>query len=154
MKKIIICLFVFGLFLLVGCVKPTIEEETFTVTFVDVEGNVIKVVEVKKGEDVDIPTPPNIEGYKFVGWDQDLENITTDLTVKPIYEMEEDEEDEEDEEEEDEKVYYKVKFYSEGNLIKEEDVEENKSATAPELDERIGYKFVGWDLDFTNVTSE
>lgn len=151
MKKIIICLFVFGLFLLVGCVKPTIEEETFTVTFVDVEGNVIKVVEVKKGEDVDIPTPPNIEGYKFVGWDQDLENITTDLTVKPIYEMEE---DEEDEEEEDEKVYYKVKFYSEGNLIKEEDVEENKSATAPELDERIGYKFVGWDLDFTNVTSE
>lgn len=40
-----------------------------------------------------------------------------------------------------------------GTVLKEETVEEGKSATAPSNPTRDGYEFTGWDKSFTNVTS-
>ena len=51
-------------------------------------------------------------------------------------------------------VIYTVQFISwDGTVLAAQEVEEGSAATAPEAPERIGYTFVGWDEDFTNVTS-
>ncbi|MFA7507591.1 MAG: InlB B-repeat-containing protein, partial [Bacilli bacterium] len=49
---------------------------------------------------------------------------------------------------------FKVKFYDGDLLLKEETVLYNESATAPELEEKIGYTFKRWDTIFTNVKSD
>ena len=54
-----------------------------------------------------------------------------------------------------EKVTYTVVFKDiDGNILKTEEVEENKSATAPEVEDDFGYTFIGWDKEFSNVTSD
>lgn len=34
---------------------------------------------------VDIPTPPNLPGFRFTGWSQSLDNVIQDLDVYPLY---------------------------------------------------------------------
>lgn len=41
-----------------------------------------------------------------------------------------------------------------GTILKTEEVEEGKSATAPSNLSREGYEFVGWDKTFSNITSD
>lgn len=62
------------------------ELNTYTVTFRDYEGNIINIVKIKPGDNLSIPDAPKKEGYKFIGWSHDLNNITTDLEVTAIYE--------------------------------------------------------------------
>ena len=33
------------------------------------------------------PDAPDVEGYTFTGWDKEFDNVTSDLTVKAIYEI-------------------------------------------------------------------
>ena len=47
-----------------------------------------------------------------------------------------------------------VKFIADGKVVKEEKVEEGKSATAPADPTKEGYEFKGWDKDFSKVTSD
>lgn len=61
------------------------EETSYTVVFVDDNGNIIKEVEVKHGENVESPTPPTKDGYKFKNWDKDFTNVTEDLTITAVY---------------------------------------------------------------------
>lgn len=50
---------------------------------------------------------------------------------------------------------YTVKFVDwDGTELKTETVEEGKAATAPADPVRDGYEFTGWDVDFSNVTSD
>lgn len=50
---------------------------------------------------------------------------------------------------------FKVIFYDENDeVLKEEEVKINGSATAPNVPEKEGYEFVGWDQDFTNVQED
>ena len=50
---------------------------------------------------------------------------------------------------------YKVTFVDyDGTELKVDSVEAWWSATAPEVPEREGYQFVGWDVDFSNVTED
>ncbi|MBR0135321.1 MAG: InlB B-repeat-containing protein [Clostridia bacterium] len=50
---------------------------------------------------------------------------------------------------------YTVNFVDwNGTVLKTETVEEGASATAPADPAREGYTFTGWDVDFTNVTSD
>lgn len=57
----------------------------YTITFIDYDNTIIKTVTINKGENVFFPDNPRREGFLFVGWDHDLENIESDLTVKAIY---------------------------------------------------------------------
>ena len=41
-----------------------------------------------------------------------------------------------------------------GEVISAVEVEEGEAATAPEAPEHEGYEFIGWDVDFSNVTSD
>lgn len=57
-------------------------------------------------------------------------------------------------------VAYTVKFVSEGVVLSEQTVEAGTAAVAPETaptkaaDENYTYTFAGWDVDFSNVTSD
>lgn len=50
---------------------------------------------------------------------------------------------------------YTVTFVDyDGTVLKTETVEEGSTATAPTVPGRDGYNFIGWDTDFSNVTSD
>jgi uncharacterized repeat protein (TIGR02543 family) len=53
-----------------------------------------------------------------------------------------------------EPTYYTVSFYDwDGTLLSSQQVEEGHAAAAPADPTRDGYTFIGWDTDFSNVTS-
>jgi len=57
--------------------------KTYTVTFKDEDG-VYKTVKVKHGEKVELPEPPEKDGYT-VKWETVPDAVTGDLTVKAVY---------------------------------------------------------------------
>lgn len=60
--------------------------DTFIVTFVDYDDSVIERKEAAKNESVKPPKEPMRKGYKFIGWDREFDNITSDIIVKAQYE--------------------------------------------------------------------
>jgi len=65
---------------------PTVE--TYTVKFIDFDGTVLHTVDgIKSGDAATAPQDPAHPGYKFIGWDKSFDNVTSDLTVKALYEF-------------------------------------------------------------------
>ncbi len=60
--------------------------ETFTVSFVDFDGTVLKTETVEIGKSATAPETPVREGFVFTGWDNDFSAVTEDLTVTALYE--------------------------------------------------------------------
>lgn len=60
--------------------------KTYTVIFVDDNGNLLETKEVCVDEEFEIPAAPEKEGYVFTSWSEDLINIEKDMVVKPNYE--------------------------------------------------------------------
>lgn len=91
---------------------------------------------VKEGNNA---TPPVVtkDGYNFIGWDQDLTNIHSDLMVYAIME----------------EITFKVKFMDGSTLLKEQDVKLHGHAVAP-LVSNIEGKEVSWDKSYSDVTSD
>lgn len=117
-------------------VNAIYEKKVYTVTFKDGETE-IDVIEVEHGDDPIAPDAPTKVGYTFVGWDQELTNITSDLTVSAIYE----------------KNVYTVTFKDGDIELDVQELEHGSDAIAPDAPTKIGYTFVGWDKDFVNITS-
>ena len=112
----------------------------FTVTFKDWNGVVLKTEQVEQGKSATAPAAPTREGYTFKGWDKDFSNVQSNLTVIAQYTKD--------------IVYFTVTFKDwNGTVLKTEQVEQGKSATAPAAPTREGYTFKGWDKDFSNVQS-
>ena len=63
------------------------EINTYTVTFKDWDGTVLKTQEVQYGGDAEAPADPTRVGYTFTGWDKAFTNIMADLVVTAQYEM-------------------------------------------------------------------
>lgn len=63
------------------------EETTYTVTFVDYDGTVLKIQTVRSGENATAPIEPFRSEYTFVGWDVPFDNIEGDLTITAQYEL-------------------------------------------------------------------
>ena len=61
------------------------EVETFTVTFVDYDGKVLKEETVERGKSATAPANPTRENYTFTGWDQTFDQVMSDLTVTAQY---------------------------------------------------------------------
>ena len=57
-----------------------------TVKFYDYDGRLIKETLVKDGKAAAIPQNPSREGYEFIGWDQSVKKVTSDLEVTAQYE--------------------------------------------------------------------
>jgi len=69
--------------------QPSIE--TYTVTFKDHDGTVLKSETVEAGKAATAPAAPARDGYTFAGWDKAFDKVTGDLVVTALYEAETDE---------------------------------------------------------------
>ena len=58
---------------------------THIVTFKDWDGKVLKTETVNGGATATAPANPFRNGYTFTGWDKNFSNVTSDLTVKAQY---------------------------------------------------------------------
>lgn len=115
---------------------------TYTVTFKDHDGTVLKTQKVEKGKAATAPSDPIRQGYIFTGWDKSLKNITADLVITATYKL-------------DEPTVYTVTFRDhDGTVLKTEQVEKGKSATAPADPVRENFTFAGWDKAYNNITSD
>ncbi|MGI6618450.1 MAG: InlB B-repeat-containing protein [Bacillota bacterium] len=105
---------------------------TYTVTFVDWDGEVIDTQTVEHGKGATAPEEPTREGYTFTGWDTDFENVTRDLTVTATYSIN----------------TYTVTFDAcGGSKVESQTVNYRETATEPEPPTKEGYTFAGWYAD-------
>ena len=93
------------------------------------------------------------EGNAFLGWsDGNLSNprtivMTEDTYIQVITQWGEDEKAE--------SKTFTVRFYDwDDTLLKTQKVKKGQNATPPTDPERKGYKFIGWDNDYTNITKD
>ena len=115
------------------------EINTYTVTFKDWDGTVLKTQEVQHGGDAEAPADPTRTGYTFTGWDKEFTNITADLVVTAQYEIN----------------TYTVTFKDwDGTVLKTQEVQHGGDAEAPADPTRVGYTFTGWDKAFTNIMAD
>ncbi len=132
--KLIIFTLLSFVFLLVGC-----QPKEYTVTFVDWDDTVLEEKIYKEGEEILPPTTPTREGYVFSGWNEEYTVANKNATIKATYEVSK----------------WVVTFIGYNNeLLKEETVNHNSSATAPTVTPPVGYLFTGWDKEFNLITSD
>ncbi len=113
----------------------------YTVTFKNGD-MVLKTEQVESGTSATAPEIPVKAGYIFKGWDKAFTSVTSDLTVTAVWEKQKEE-----------TVYYTVTFKDGDTVLKTEQVESGKAATAPANPVKAGYVFKGWDKAFASVTS-
>ena len=108
-----------------------------TVTFKGQDGQVLKTEQVLAGAAATAPTAPTVAGYEFAGWSADFSAVSSDLTVLATY-----------------VAVYQVTFLGrDGQTLKTEAVRAGGAATAPTAPSVAGYRFTGWDVDFSCVNS-
>lgn len=67
--------------------EEAVQVKTYTVTFVDWNGTILKTQEVEQGSSATAPNNPTRDGYNFTGWDKTFNNVTSDLTITAQYEI-------------------------------------------------------------------
>lgn len=71
-------------YIVIGTIKAP--KQTYSVEFVDKDGNTIGEVQtVKDGDTVIAPEAPEVTGYDFVGWDTGLTNVHDNMIVSAQY---------------------------------------------------------------------
>ncbi len=65
-------------------VRAKYTKKTYTVKFIDYDGNVISNQKVKYANSATEPAKTVPEGYSFVGWDRNFSSITENLTVRMV----------------------------------------------------------------------
>lgn len=120
-------------------VKWTINK--YTVTFMDGE-NVLKAyTNVRHGDTVTAPEVSEKYGKTFIGWDKKFDNVTSDLTINAVYDVD----------------TFTVTFKDGENVLETQTVEYEAAATAPDTDRLSppeGMHFAKWDKDFSKVTED
>ena len=95
---------------------------------------------------VSLTEAKNQSTYELLGWNfntvwrmvlgYDYPQLLSLLSVEPV-------------------VFHKVTFSDwDGKELKTQEVEHGNAATAPTNPERVGYTFIGWDKDFSNITED
>ncbi len=120
-------------------VKWTINK--YTVTFMDGE-NVLKAyTNVRHGDTVTAPEVSEKYGKTFIGWDKKFDNVTSDLTINAVYDVN----------------TFTVTFKDGEKVLETQTVEYEAAATAPDtarLSPPEGMHFAKWDKDFSKVTED
>ena len=120
-------------------VKWTINK--YTVTFMDGEKVLRAYTNVPHGSAVTAPEVPEKDGKTFSKWDKDFKNITSDLTINAVYDVD----------------TFTVTFKDGEKVIETQTVEYEAAATAPDtarLSPPEGMHFAKWDKDFSKVTED
>lgn len=118
-------------------VKWTINK--YTVTFMDGEKVLRAFTNVPHGSAVTAPEVPKKDGKTFAKWDKDFKNITSDLTINAVYDVD----------------TFTVTFKDGEKVLETQTVEYEAAATAPDtarLSPPEGMHFAKWDKDFSRVT--
>ena len=111
----------------------------YRVTFFDYDGSTIVIQYVPYGGKASAPDDPERKGYDFSGWDRDFSNVLSAISVTAQYEK---------------KTFTVIFKNYDGSVLKTEVVEYGKKPTPPEVDQREGYVFTGWDSEFTGITGD
>lgn len=117
-------------------VKWTIN--SYTVTFMDGK-TVLKTEKVQHGSAATAPEVPEQDGKTFKGWDKPFDNVTSDLTINAVYDVD----------------TFTVTFKDGEKVLETQTVEYEAAATAPDtarLSPPEGMHFAKWDKDFSKVT--
>ena len=120
-------------------VKWTINK--YTVTFMDGETLLKAYPNVPHGSAVTAPEVPKKDGKTFSKWDKDFKNITSDLTINAVYDVD----------------TFTVTFKDGEKVLETQTVEYEAAATAPDtarLSPPEGKHFAKWDKDFSKVTED
>lgn len=120
-------------------VKWTINK--YTVTFMDGEKVLKAYTNVPHGDTVTAPEVPEKNGKTFKGWDKDFSNVTSDLTINAVYDVD----------------TFTVTFKDGEKVLETQTVEYEAAATAPDtarLSPPEGMHFSEWDKDFSRVTED
>lgn len=118
-------------------VKWTINK--YTVTFMDGEKVLETFTNVPHGSAVTAPEVPRKDGKTFVGWDKKFDNVTSDLTINAVYDVD----------------TFTVTFKDGEKVLETQTVEYEAAAIAPDtarLSPPEGMHFEKWDKDFSRVT--
>lgn len=117
-------------------VKWTIN--SYTVTFMDGK-TVLKPEKVQHGSAATAPKVSEKDGKTFKGWDKPFDNVTSDLTINAVYDVD----------------TFTVTFKDGEKVLETQTVEYEAAATAPDtarLSPPEGMHFAKWDKDFSKVT--
>ena len=60
---------------------------TYTVKFLNADYSLLKTVEVTCGDDVEAPADPTYGNYTFIGWNKDLTNVHSNMSVVAKYDI-------------------------------------------------------------------
>lgn len=118
-------------------VKWTINK--YTVTFMDGEKVLETFTNVPHGSAVTAPEVSKKDGKTFVGWDKKFDNVTSDLTINAVYDVD----------------TFTVTFKDGEKVLETQTVEYEAAAIAPDtarLSPPEGMHFANWDKDFSKVT--
>lgn len=118
-------------------VKWTINK--YTVTFMDGEKVLATFTNVTHGDTVTAPEVPKKDGKTFSKWDKPFDNVTSDLTINAVYDVD----------------TFTVTFKDGEKVLETQTVEYEAAATAPDtarLSPPEGMHFAKWDKDFSKVT--
>lgn len=117
--------------------------DTYTVTFQDYDGTVLKTQKVESGFSAIPPADPQRDGYDFNGWDGSCTGVTGNVTVKATYS-------------ERTLTYHTVTFYREDQttVIDSQSVKEGESAVAPVAPAVEGKLFTGWAGNYTKISAD
>lgn len=119
-------------------VKWTIN--SYTVTFMDGK-TVLKTEKVQHGSAATEPKVPEKDGKTFSKWDKGFSNVTSDLTINAVYDVD----------------TFTVTFKDGEKVLETQTVEYEAAATAPDtarLSPPEGMHFAKWDKDFSKVTED
>ena len=120
-------------------VKWTINK--YTVTFMDGEKVLATFTNVTHGDTVTAPEVPKKDGKTFKEWDKGFSNVTSDLTINAVYDVD----------------TFTVTFKDGEKVLETQTVEYEAAATAPDtarLSPPEGMHFAKWDKDFSKVTED
>lgn len=113
----------------------------YTVTFMDGEKVLRAFTNVPHGSAVTAPEVSEKYGKTFIGWDKKFDNVTSDLTINAVYDVDK----------------FTVTFKDGEKVLETQTVEYEAAATAPDtarLSPPEGMHFAEWDKDFSKVTED
>ncbi len=121
-------------FEVLSSVAPTL------VTFLDKDGNVLKVDTVPMGGNATAPEVPAVTGYVFSGWSVPFTNVTEDITTQAQYSLD---------------PNYVIVTFTDlmGNVIETQLVTKGSDVTAPAAPSVPSHVFTGWSAPLTNIQS-
>ena len=138
----ILILLIIG-FIIVGCTNAS--PKMITISYVTNSGEHIENLKIEADKEFELPILNRV-GYVFVNWKDSNSTVysgkvkfTQDITLYAYWS----------------KAKYSVKFVDfDDKLIEEQFIEYLEDATKPENPIKVGYSFVGWDIEFTKISKD